>query len=183
MKKANRLSTKELVTAAVFTAVTIVLALTSFPMPSGVPLTLQTFAVALCGYTLGAKLGFVSIVTYILLGTAGAPVFSNFRGGIGMLAGYTGGFIFGFIPFVLLCGLSVRRKMYIALPLGALGLMLCHALGVAQFSLVASRPFIDSFVLVSFPYLVKDGASLLTAYYTAIALRRALPFLRERQRV
>ncbi|NLL46906.1 MAG: biotin transporter BioY [Clostridiales bacterium] len=183
MKKANRLSTKELVTAAVFTAVTIVLALTSIPMPSGVPLTLQTFAVALCGYTLGAKLGFVSIVTYILLGTAGAPVFSNFRGGIGMLAGYTGGFIFGFIPFVLLCGLSVRRKMYIALPLGALGLMLCHALGVAQFSLVASRPFIDSFVLVSLPYLVKDGASLLTAYYTAIALRRALPFLRERQRV
>jgi len=181
MKNSNKLSTKELVTSAVFTAVTIILAQISIPMPSGVPITFQTFAIALCGYALGANLGFISLIAYILLGAVGAPVFSNFRGGIGMLTGLTGGFIFGFIPLVLLCGLPARKKMYLALPSGVLGLVLCHALGTAQFSLVASRPVIDSFLLVSLPYLVKDVSSVIAAYYVAAALRRAVPFMREKR--
>ena len=48
----KKISTKELVTAAVFTAVNIVLAQISIPMPSNVPITLQTHAIALCGYAL-----------------------------------------------------------------------------------------------------------------------------------
>jgi len=183
MKKNNGMSTQNLVMAAVFTAVTVVLAQISIPMPSNVPITFQTFAIALCGYALGGRLAFMSIAAYILLGAVGAPVFSNFRGGVGMLMGYTGGFIFGFIPFVLLCGLSARKKIYIALPAGLLGLALCHALGVAQYSYLSSRPFFESFMLVSFPYLVKDVVSVIAAYSVAAALRRAVPFMRARQRV
>jgi len=175
----RKISTKELVSAAVFTALTIVLTQISIPMPTNVPITLQTLAIALCGYALGARLGFISVLTYVLLGAVGAPVFSHFRGGIGMLLGYTGGFIIGFIPMALLCGLAARRKAYLALPLGIAGLAVCHLLGVAQFSLVSSRPFLDSLLLVSLPYLVKDIASVLAAYYLALALRRAVPLLNE----
>lgn len=181
MRNNNKLSTKELATAAVFTAVTVILAQLSIPMPSGVPITFQTFAIALCGYALGAKLSFISLITYILLGAAGAPVFSNFRGGIGMLAGYSGGFLFGFFPFALLCGLAVRKKVYLALASGLLGLVLCHTLGTLQYSLLASRPLIDSFLLVSLPYLVKDVASVIAAYYVAAVLRRAVPFMKEKR--
>ncbi|HHU05733.1 MAG TPA: biotin transporter BioY [Clostridiales bacterium] len=177
----KKISTKELVTAAVFTAVNIVLAQISIPMPSNVPITLQTLAIALCGYALGAKLGFISVVSYVLLGAVGAPVFSHFRGGIGMLLGYTGGFIIGFVPMALLCGLAAHRKMFVALPCGLIGLAACHLLGVIQFSIVSSRPFMDSLLLISLPYLIKDVASVLAAYYLALALRRAVPLLSKRK--
>jgi biotin transport system substrate-specific component len=177
----KKISTKELVTAAVFTAVNIVLAQISIPKPSNVPITLQTLAIALCGYALGAKLGFISVVSYVLLGAVGAPVFSHFRGGIGMLLGYTGGFIIGFVPMALLCGLAAHRKMFVALPCGLIGLAACHLLGVIQFSIVSSRPFMDSLLLISLPYLIKDVASVLAAYYLALALRRAVPLLSKRK--
>ena len=57
--------------AALFTAITAALSQAAIPTPFGVPLTLQTFAVALCGYVLGIKWGLASIITYILLGAFG----------------------------------------------------------------------------------------------------------------
>ena len=85
--------------AALFTAITAALSQAAIPTPFGVPLTLQTFAVALCGYVLGIKWGLASIITYILLGVFGVPVFSGFKGGAQVLFGATGGFIFGFLFF------------------------------------------------------------------------------------
>ena len=70
-----------MVQIAMFTAVVAVLSQIAIPMPSGVPVTLQTLAVALCGYVLGSKKGAVSLLVYALLGAVGAPVFANFKGG------------------------------------------------------------------------------------------------------
>ena len=81
MKENAKKRTLRLITAALFTAITAVLSQTAIPTPFDVPLTLQTFAVALCGYVLGVKWGLASTAAYILLGTVGVPVFSGaFRG-------------------------------------------------------------------------------------------------------
>ena len=104
MKENAKKRTLRLITAALFTAITAVLSQTAIPTPFDVPLTLQTFAVALCGYVLGVKWGLASIAAYILLGTVGVPVFSGFRGGVQVLFGATGGFIFGFLFLTGLCG-------------------------------------------------------------------------------
>ena len=104
----KRLSIKNMTLAALFAAVITVCSQISIPMPSGVPITLQTFAIALCGYVLGWQLSLVSVAVWMLLGAAGVPVFSNFHGGIGVLLGMTGGFIFGFLPFAALCGLHFK---------------------------------------------------------------------------
>lgn len=176
MIKSGKLSVKELTAAAMMTAVTALLAQVSFMTPWGVPLTLQTFAVALCGYALGSKLGTASISAYILMGAVGVPVFSSFRGGIGMLFGVTGGFLFGFIPFVFLCGLAVKQKnTALKLFIGALGLIVCHIFGIIQFSIVSASSLHRSFMLVSFPYILKDLASLTAAYFLSVAIRRAIP--------
>ena len=90
--------TKKLVYTAVFAAITACLAQITIPMPSGVPITLQTFAVAFAGFFLGAKCGLAAVGIYILLGAAGAPVFSGFTGGAPHLIGLTGGFVWGFLP-------------------------------------------------------------------------------------
>lgn len=93
-----------------FAAVLAVMSQIAIPMPSGVPMTLQTFAVALAGAVLGWKLGALSALVYLLLGAAGVPVFSGMSGGLGVLLGKTGGFIFGFIFMALLCGLGAAQK-------------------------------------------------------------------------
>ena len=97
-------STKTMIITAMFAAVIAVLAQIAFPLPSGVPVTLQTFAVALTGVVLGAKLGTISTFIYILLGAVGVPVFSGFNGGLGAIVGKTGGFIWGFLFLAFFAG-------------------------------------------------------------------------------
>lgn len=83
--------------AAVLAALTGAGALLSVPL-GPVPFTLQTFFVILAGFLLGAKWGFVSIALYLLLGSAGLPVFSGGAAGAGHLLGPTGGYLVAF-PF------------------------------------------------------------------------------------
>lgn len=169
MKK--QLSARQLVLAAVFAAVLAVLSQIAVPLPSGIPITLQTFAVALCGFALGRRLGVLSVSVYLLLGAVGVPVFAGFRGGAGIVFGVTGGFLIGFLPMAALCG---TRKV----SLGILGLVLCHALGVAQFSIVASIPVTQAFATASLPFLIKDIASVALAPLAARAVRRGLAVAR-----
>ena len=71
-------------------------------IPTVVPFTLQTFAVFLAVAVLGGKRGTLSVIVYVLLGAVGLPVFSGFKGGIGVLLNTTGGYIIGFIFSALL---------------------------------------------------------------------------------
>lgn len=170
-----KISTKTIVTVGMFTAVLSVLSIMTIPMPSGVPVTLQTFAMALCGYVLGARKGVSSTLLYILLGTIGVPVFAGMTGGPSWLVGYSGGFIWGFIFLTLLCGLGGSQKnIVISLVLGMAGLAVCHLFGVIQFAIVASSPFPAAFVTVSVPYIIKDVISVVGAYLAAIPIRKAL---------
>lgn len=174
-EKKRVFTTKAMVMIAVFAAVTAVLAQISIPTPWGIPLTLQTFAVALAGYCLGKYKGTMSVLIYILLGLAGIPVFANFTGGIAKLAGATGGYIWGFLFMVFACGLedTVKHK-WVSILLGILGLAVCHLLGVIQFAFLSQRTLAEAFFLASAPYLIKDVISIAAAYGLAIPIRRAI---------
>lgn len=170
-----KISTKTIVTVGMFTAVLSVLSILTIPMPTGVPVTLQTFAMALCGYVLGWKKGTSSTLIYILLGTVGVPVFAGMTGGPSWLAGYSGGFIWGFIFLTMLCGVGMAQtQIWLRVLLGLAGLAVCHLLGVIQFAIVAATPFPAAFVAVSVPYIVKDVISVVGAYLVAIPIRKAL---------
>jgi biotin transport system substrate-specific component len=69
-----------------------------------VPLTMQTLAVLLIGGALGPAMGVSSVIGYLALGAAGAPVFHGGLGGAIVLAGPTGGYLVGFIPAVFVMG-------------------------------------------------------------------------------
>ena len=177
-----------LVLSGLFSAITAVLTLITIPMPSGVPITLQTFAVALAGYSLGFARGTISTVVYVALGAVGLPVFSGMQGGVGVIAGPTGGFIFGFILLTACCGGAVRladmiyrnnRKAatqsiltaIIALALGIIGLAVCHIFGSLQYAFVSNRNFGEAFMLVSLPYIVKDIVSVVGAYFVGSQIK------------
>lgn len=175
MKRRAALSTKEMIRAAMFTAATAALSQLSVPLSVGVPITLQTLAIALCGYVLGWKLGLIATGAYILLGAAGLPVFAGLSGGPGILFGMSGGFIWGFLPFALLCGAGMAVQSKAAgIAMGFAGLAVCHMMGVMQFSLVTGTGYVSSLAVASLPFILKDAVSVVAAYFGAMAVRAAL---------
>ena len=164
-----------MVVAGVFAALLAVLSQISIPLPTGIPVTLQTFAVALCGFALGPGLGAAAVGVYLALGAVGIPVFAGFSGGIGSFVGMTGGYLWAFLPMAFLCGLGARQKnRALALTVGFLGLVICHLCGSFQFALVSAVSPWNAFLLASAPYLLKDAASLVAAYLAAAAILRSL---------
>ncbi len=155
------------------TALIAVMAQITIPLPSGVPVTLQVFAVALSGFLLKWKMGTVAVATYIMLGTVGVPVFAGFQGGFGVITSFTGGFLVGFLPMAFLCGIELKCG-YIRLVLSVLAVLLCHLLGVLWFAYVAGIPVWAAFLQSSAWYLAKDAALVLAAEAVAGAVRKSL---------
>ena len=78
----RKFTTREMVLVGMFAAVLAVISQISLPMPTGVPITIQVFGVALVGAVLGSRLGTTATLVYVLLGAIGLPIFANFSGGI-----------------------------------------------------------------------------------------------------
>ena len=140
-----------------------------FYVPAGdSAFTMQTFGVFLALGLLGGKHGTLSILIYLLLGAVGLPVFSGFRGGLGVLLGPSGGYLFGFLFAGLLfwlvsaCLPHVRLRLLFSFLAGLLAL---YAAGTVWFSVIYVPPgtslslmaVIAKYVL---PYLLPDGLKL-----------------------
>ena len=163
----------KIVACALFAAIIAVCSLITIPLPSGVPVTLQTFAIALCAAVGGSVSGVVSTSVYILIGAVGVPVFSGMKGGFAVLLGPTGGFLFGFIPFAFLCGIGFK---HIAARIGVsvAGLVVCHLIGAVQYALIAGISLWESICLVSLPFIIKDILSIATAHFAAVPIKKAI---------
>jgi len=96
---------KKLALATGVAGLTGLLAQTRILLPwSPVPVTGQTFAVLLAGVLLGRWWGGISLAIYVGIGAAGLSWFSGWSGGLGHLAGPTGGYVIGFILAALFLG-------------------------------------------------------------------------------
>ena len=169
----------KLTLVALMVAGMAIIAQISIPLPSSIPLTLQTLAVAFTGYLLGAKHGTVSVGVYIALGTVGAPVFSGFTGGFQKFLSPTGGFIWGFLFLALACGMAEIKKWskkehVAAILAGVIGLILCHICGIIQFSAIGGTDPVSSFIICSLPYLPKDIICVIAAYFLAHTVKKRL---------
>ena len=102
----KNISIRTICLVGMFAAITSVLSIITIPTPWGVPFTLQTFAIALSGYVLGKMYGTFATLIYIILGLIGVPVYAGMSAGAGVLAGPTGGYLWGFIIMTFFCGLS-----------------------------------------------------------------------------
>jgi len=71
-----------------------------------VPITMQTLAVVLVGWRLGAGRSFASLAVYGALGSIGAPIFAAGSSG----AGASAGFIVGFVLAAAFVGWMASRK-------------------------------------------------------------------------
>lgn len=81
--------------SSLFAALTAAGAFLKIPLPSYVPLTLQTFFVILSGSVLGPKFGALSQILYLTVGLLGIPIFSQ-GGGPGYIFQPTFGYLVGY---------------------------------------------------------------------------------------
>lgn len=131
--------TRDMMYISIMTAIIAICSWIS--IPSTVPFTLQTLGIFTAIGILGGKRGTLAVLTYILLGAIGAPVFAGFNGGIGILLGTTGGYIIGFLFSALLMWgiekLFGNKKIVLLLSMAA-GLLVCYAVGTVWFMAVYS---------------------------------------------
>lgn len=161
-----KISTKEIIFCGLFAALISIFAQISIPLPfTAVPFTLQIFGIALTGLILGPKCGFISTIIYLFLGLIGLPVFSQFRGGIGVLFGPTGGFLLGYPLMVLLIGYT-KEKFNSQILTGfsmILGLIVDYVFGTIVFALITGNTFISSLFYCVIPFIPMDILKLFLA--------------------
>jgi biotin transport system substrate-specific component len=73
-----------------------------------VPMTMQTFVVLMIGAHSGVRLAAATVVTYLIEGALGLPVFST-GAGLVFMAGPTGGYLLGFLGAAVITALFVER--------------------------------------------------------------------------
>ena len=167
---------QNIILSALFAAIIALLSQIYIPTPFGVPLTLQTYAVAFCGYFLGAKWSAVSVAVYIFTGAVGLPVFSQFKGGLGALFSISGGYIIGFLFLGLFCGFCKKTKLIInKILLSAAGLTLCHLIGVLWLSFVSKGSISSAFAASSLIFVLKDIISIILAYISSKIILKRIP--------
>ena len=84
-----------------------------------VPLTMQTFAVAVVGAWLGTRQGVAAVIAYLALGFAGLPVFATPLCGPAALMGPTAGYLVSFPMAAAISGLLAERANVFLLPSSA----------------------------------------------------------------
>ncbi len=165
------LKIRDITECAIFVAILAVISQITLPI-SLIPVTVQVLALSITGYYLGIKKASATIFVYLLLGFVGVPVFSSLQGGIQVIFSYTGGFIFGFVPLVLLCAVCNKKRAGVLL--GILGLIICHTTGILWYSYLSKLSILNSILVVSLPYFIKDLILLLVGYYIAGLIRKRL---------
>ena len=185
--------TRSIAFIALTTAIMAVSAWVTVPL-GPVPFTLQIFAVAFALLVLSPKEAVAAVVAYLALGAVGVPVFSSMRGGIGVLAGSTGGFLWGMLLGVGLAavvrfglkaalmrdGQASRAKAFgIDFVTCLVFLAVVYVCGWAQLMAVTAMSPAAAFAAGVAPFVIIDLCKLVAAVVCAQAVSAALGHMRK----
>ena len=151
-------------------------------IPSSVPFTLQTFAIASALLFLGGLDALLSVLLYVLLGAVGLPVFSSFTGGVAVLMGPTGGYILGFVVMALVYWLMTsvfKDKLITKIIAITVGMIFCYLSGSLYYVFIGSNgDFIQGFITALsacvLPFIIGDIIQITLAFLLVLRLSKIL---------
>lgn len=173
-----RSTSTDLALIACFAALIAVLGIVP-PIAVGlpVPITLQTMGVMLAGLVLGARRGALSVLVLLVLVAVGLPLLSGGRGGLGVFAGPSAGYLVGFVLGAYVTG-WVRERLEGKVPLVGASLTAAVVGGIGAVYLVGVPVLLwrtGAHPLASFAFLPGDLIKAGLATVVAVGVRRALP--------
>lgn len=166
----------------IFIAIAAQIAVPFYP----VPVTLQTLAILIVGFTFGSRMGALTLVAYLAEGAMGLPVFAHGMNGAAF-AGPTAGFLVGFVGMAYLAGLAVEKGLARGIVGASVAAIIISALlyipGLAWPMGVASAFGIDAgwvglpmdklLAGFMFPFLLGDVAKAVIAAMVVTGARKA----------
>ena len=177
------MKTKGVIYCGLFTALIAVGAFIKIPIPV-VPFTLQYLFTMLAGLLLGSRLGTVSVLSYMLLGLAGLPIFSE-GGGLWYVFKPSFGYIIGFAVAAYVNGKIANAKTHPSYRrlLGAnfLGLFIVYAFGMIYYYVI-SNFYLNSPIgvgaLFLYCFVLAVPGDIVLCIVAAIIGKRMIPLIK-----
>lgn len=170
--------------SALFAALIAVLGLVSIPIPiSPVPITGQSLAIMLAGGILTVRQAGYSVLTFLLLGAVGVPVFAGMTGGIGIIVGPRGGYLIGYLVGAMaIAFLKGKQNKVWRLALANVigGIIIVYLFGVLWLSYVTGMGLEKAITVGALPYIPGDLFKAFVATIVAVAINKRLPHNRVR---
>lgn len=149
-----------------------------------VPFTLQMLMITLIICIYPPTWAVASIAVFIVLGALGLPLFSGFRGGLGVIMGPTGGFLLGYIPGVVVGAYfrmfmgrfanSNLSRIAIDVVAGILFTLVAYLTGWIQYAAVSGLPMEAAFAVSVAPFVIPDLIKVIVAAVCGSSIRRAV---------
>ena len=169
---------------AVFAGVTAALGLIPpiyLPL-APVPITAQSLGPILAGAVLGGRRGAASQLLFLALVALGLPLLAGGRGGIGVFAGPTVGFLLGWVVVALVVGALTWRKgapyrVWFGIVANTLGgIVVLYPLGIVGMVMMADLSWRAALV-ANIPFLVGDALKVVAAAFIAKGVHASYPGL------
>ncbi|MFM1654548.1 biotin transporter BioY [Brevibacillus sp. B_LB10_24] len=167
---------KMFVVAAMFAAITGILAQMVIPLPL-VPITGQTLAVGLTATILGSRYGTLAMILYAIMGAIGLPVFTEASGGFHIIIGKTGGYIIGFIFAAFVTGIILEKTRFsflYAMLANTAGMLVSLVFGTVQLKYVLDAPWDKALEWGIYPFLAVGLIKAALASLIGVQVRERL---------
>jgi biotin transport system substrate-specific component len=183
----RRLGARDLALVASFAALIAALGLPGslYLFGGAVPITLQTLGIMLAASVLGARRGALAVLVLLVLVAAGLPLLSGGRGGLGVFAGPTAGYVIGFLPGALVTGWLVDRMLprypvWWGLAANVIGgIVVVYLIGVPVLQAVTGISWEKALVTGAVVFLPGDAVKAIVATVVAAGVHRGYPAVHE----
>lgn len=175
---------RSLAQIATFAGIIAVLGLIPAIVPFGgaVPITAQSLGIMLAGAILGARRGSLAVIVFLALVALGLPLLAGGRGGLGVFAGPSVGYLVGYPIAAYAIGAmtsTMGRPYRVAAGIGINilgGVLLLNLFGVIGMMLRADLGFGPAFVAAA-PFMPGDLAKAVICALVAKGVHAAYPGL------
>jgi biotin transport system substrate-specific component len=154
-----KITTKEMILVSMFAALTAIGGFLKIPVEPAA-ITLQFLFTAFAGIILGAKLGALSQIVYVVIGLIGVPIFTK-GGGLGYVFQPSFGYLIGFIAGAYVIGKIVEKsekQNYITFFIASIvGSFIIYLIGVPYLYVIVKNVMGSD---INFMWALKNGLLL-----------------------
>lgn len=151
------MNAKHLTCDALMLALLIICSQLTIPLPV-IPLTLQTLAVGIIASLLTVSDTCLILTTYLLAGSIGLPVFSNFTGGLAVILSPLGGYIIGFLIYGLITSGWLTKSSFLTsyrlFEANLLGASVQLIIGAGWLKIWEHQSWLTAFMTGVFPFII-----------------------------